>query len=420
MRITYLHQYFNTPAMSGGTRSYELARRLVARGHQVTMVTSDVTPGTSRDRGWTKTIEAGIEVWWLKNPYSNKLNNLQRLKSFTRFAWHATHKAASLPTDVIFATSTPLTIAIPGILAKRRLNVPMVFEVRDLWPEVPIAMGAIRNPMAIAAARWLERWAYRSSARVVGLSPQMCDGVLKQGVPPEHVAMIPNSCDLDLFDVPEAAGHGFRQSRPWLGDRPLVVYAGTLGPANGVDYFVRLAAEIRKLNDSIRLLIMGSGKEEQSLKMLAADFGCLNRNLFFEKPVAKAEMPAVLSAATLATSLFSNLPELQANSPNKLFDALAAGRPVAINNGGWIGKLIDERRFGLSLPPTDISGAARQVVGAVIDPTWLRAAGLAARQTARELFDRDRLAEQLEEVFLQAVSADRPATSSHEPAARAA
>ncbi len=143
MRIIYLHQYFNTPEMAGGTRSYEMARRLVAAGHRVDLVT------TWRDRtekkSWFVTEEAGIVVHWLPLPYSNQMNYRQRMKSFIRFAWASSRRAAGFKGDVVFATSTPLTIAFPGLYAAVRRRIPLVFEVRDLWPEVPIAMGVFRS-----------------------------------------------------------------------------------------------------------------------------------------------------------------------------------------------------------------------------------------------------------------------------------
>lgn len=144
MHIVYLHQYFNTPAMSGSTRSYEIARRLVSAGHRVSVVTSS---RISDDRkGWVQSNESGIDVHWLAVPYSNRMAYGERISAFLRFAFGAARRAASLRGDVVFATSTPLTIAIPGVFAARKLKVPMVFEVRDLWPEVPIAIGALRNP----------------------------------------------------------------------------------------------------------------------------------------------------------------------------------------------------------------------------------------------------------------------------------
>src|SRR6185295_8166233 len=117
MRVIYLHQYFNTPDMAGGTRSYEMARRLVAAGHEVHMVTTWREP--TDKTGWFVTSEAGITVHWLPVPYSNYLSYARRIRAFLRFAWASSRKAAALPGDVVFATSTPLTVAVPGIYASR-------------------------------------------------------------------------------------------------------------------------------------------------------------------------------------------------------------------------------------------------------------------------------------------------------------
>ncbi|WP_018880505.1 glycosyltransferase [Thioalkalivibrio sp. ALE30] len=182
MRITYLHQYFNTPEMAGGTRSYEMARRLVAMGHEVNMVTSWREEGSERD--WYETDEAGIRVHWLPVPYSNQMSYRERIQAFFRFAWKASRKAASLPADVVFATSTPLTIALPGAYAARRQKVPMVFEVRDLWPELPIAMGALNNPVLRWGAHKLEGFAYSRAQAVVGLPLGVQDWVERSGLMP--------------------------------------------------------------------------------------------------------------------------------------------------------------------------------------------------------------------------------------------
>ena len=146
MRIVYLHQYFRTPDMVGGTRSYEMARRLVDKGHSVHMITSSETPSDD-EALWRTTNENGIDVHWTPVPYDNSMGYNARIKAFFAFAWRAAHKTATFSPDVIFATSTPLTIALPGVYGAYRAGCPMVFEVRDLWPLVPIEIGALRNPV---------------------------------------------------------------------------------------------------------------------------------------------------------------------------------------------------------------------------------------------------------------------------------
>ena len=188
MKITYLHQYFNTPDIPGGTRSYEMARRLVAMGHEVNMLTTwrkekeQWLPRFPKNKsGWFETYEAGIKVHWLPVPYSNRMGFGERIRAFFQFALRGAQRAAALDADIVFATSTPLTIALPAVYAARRRKVPMVFEVRDLWPEMPIAMGALQSPLQIRAARALESWAYRNAAAVVALSRGMKQGVVDTG-----------------------------------------------------------------------------------------------------------------------------------------------------------------------------------------------------------------------------------------------
>ena len=396
MRILYLHQYFATPDMVGGTRSYEMGRRLVAAGHEVHMVTASTT---GEGRGWTETEEAGIHVHWCPVPYSNHMSFSRRTRAFFDFSWRAARKAAQIPCDVIFATSTPLTIALPAAYGAWWQRAPIVFEVRDLWPEAPIVMGALKRRLPIALARGLERFAYNRASHVVALSPEMRDGVLATGYPADCVSVIPNSSDLDLFDVPLERGQAFRKQYEWLQDRPLVVYSGALGPFNGVDYLARLAAAAAPLAPEVRFVVLGDGRERERVRETASDLGVLNRNFFLLDSVPKKTMPEVLSAADIATSTVINRRPLWAYSPNKVFDALAAGRPVAINHEGWLAGMIRETGCGLVLPFDDVDCAAEHLVAALDDPAQLMVYRKAARRVARERFDRDVLAQKLEAVI---------------------
>jgi glycosyltransferase involved in cell wall biosynthesis len=403
MRILYLHQYFKLPSDPGGTRSFEMARRLVAAGHRVFMLTSDPR-GRSAGPGWRVTHEAGIEVHWLPVAYSNRMSYLKRMQAFVRFAVGASFRAAAIPADVVFATSTPLTIALPGVYAARKQKIPLVFEVRDLWPELPIAVGALKGVM-IPPALWLEKFAYRHAERVVALSPGMRDGVARSGFPAARIHVIPNSADLDLFGVPEEAGRGFRDSRAWLQDRPLVLYTGTLGRINGVGYLAELAAETRKINPEIRFLVVGEGAEEELVRRRARELGVYERNFFMMQPLPKKEMPALLSAASVAVSLFIDLPEMWANSANKFFDALASGTPVAINYRGWQAELLEKHGAGIVLPAGNIPGAAAELTDLLAASRRLQNAALAARRLAETRFDRNRLAQQLEALLREVVQA---------------
>jgi len=404
MKIIYLHQYFNTPQMSGGTRSYEMARRFVAAGHEVHIITS------SRERdnnasGWVEEIIDEIHVYWLAVQYSNKMNFKARISAFLKFALASGIKAHKVGGDVIFATSTPLTIALPAVYAARRLRKPIVFEVRDLWPELPIAVGALKNPFLKKAVKWLEKFAYKNANHVIALSPGMAEGVIKSGYPPEKVHVIPNSCDTDLFQVRLSEGQKFLKSHPELQGGPLVVYAGTLGLINGVGYLVEIAGAMQQIDPAVRFLIVGDGKEQDRIRGKAANTGVLGENLWMLPPVPKAEMPNLLSAATICTSLFIDLPEMWNNSANKFFDSLAAGRPIMINYEGWQADLIRETGAGLVVPPDYADQSARILHTFLSDPAKVTKAGQAAFQLAKTQFDRDDLAGELLGV-LQKASAD--------------
>lgn len=401
MRIVYLFQYFNTPEMSGGTRAYEMARRLVAAGHEVHMVTSDRQPESGQAE-WYETEAAGIRVHWFPNPYSNTMGFKERLKSFFRFSYGAARKAASLEADLVFASSTPLTIALPAVYAAKRQRVPMVFEVRDLWPHVPIEMRVLKGAHMKGAARRLERFAYRNAAQIVALSPGMRDGVVATGYPADRVHVIPNSSDLELFDVPREVGQEFRSRYDWLGNRPLVVYTGTLGNVNGVGYLARLAAEVRPKNPEVRFLVVGSGKEESEVRALAAKLGVLDETFFMLGRIPKRDMPAVLSAADIATSLVIDNRALWANSANKFFDGLASRTPFAVNHGGWQAEMLEETGAGLVLDPHDLSKASDLLVQRLGDGAWLERAGKEAYRLATERFARDKLAKELEGVLERA------------------
>ena len=204
----------------------------------------------------------------------------------------------------------------------------------------------------------LERESYRRSSAVVALSPGMVEGVVAVNGRRDKVFLIPNSCDNDLFDVPSERGKEFREARPWLGDRPLVLYAGTLGYIHGVSYMVHVASECRAVAPEVRFLVLGDGAEVDEIRRLADSLGVLGQNFFMEPELPKERVPDAVSAATVCTSFIRPIRELEANSANKVFDALAAGRPIAVNHEGWIGDLVRDHRLGVVLDPRDPRAAA--------------------------------------------------------------
>jgi glycosyltransferase involved in cell wall biosynthesis len=406
MKIVYLHQYFNTPKMPGGTRSYEMAKRLVERGHEVHVITSFRNP--SKNREWVESTEDGIFVHWLPVAYANSMSYFQRTLAFFKFAFLSSSRARAVRGDIVFATSTPLTICIPAILTSKLQRIPMIFEVRDLWPELPIAMGALSSPLTRYLARCLERVAYNNSSAIVALSPGMRDGVVSAGYPSEKIHVIPNACDISLFDCDQQDVDKFRSARPWLRAHPLIVYAGTLGKINGVEYLVEIANRLKLTNPCIRILVVGDGSERRKIHSLATEYGVLGINFFMEPPLPKKDMPVLFGAATIVSSLFIDLPEMRANSANKFFDGLAAGKPILLNYGGWQSELVKSHSCGIVTWGKTLDQSAVDISTAIDDLPLLCRLGECASSLAHDKFDRNVLADE----FCQVLEAEASGRSS--------
>ncbi|MBW4556342.1 MAG: glycosyltransferase family 4 protein [Trichormus sp. ATA11-4-KO1] len=402
-KLIYLHQYFTIPTVSGGTRSWEFSTRLVQDKWQVCMFCGD-----SEIHGFSSTEivklfnakDVNFDLNAIPLKYSNNMKFSRRILAFLSFAVRSSLQVLrEKQADLTFATSTPLTIAIPALLRKWLRGTPYVFEVRDLWPELPIAVKAIRSPLAIFFARQLELIAYRNAAHIVALSPGMKEGIVKQGISPQKVAVIPNACDNGLFNVPKSVGLKFLQQHPELCGGPLIIYAGTLGHINGVSYLAYLASHMMNIMPEAKFLVVGTGACEKEVREVSHLLGILGKNFWMWPPIPKAEMPVLLSACTIATSLFKPIPEMEHNSANKFFDALAAGRPVVINYGGWQKDILEQSGAGMSISGNDPKAGAIQLAKFLNSPKCLQKAEAAARKLADTTFDRDVLYEQLAGVF---------------------
>ncbi|NLT07706.1 MAG: glycosyltransferase family 4 protein [Solirubrobacterales bacterium] len=411
MRILYLHQFFMTREGTGGTRSYEFARRWVEAGHEVTMVTA---AGESRPHGGRRrpgltaerTVD-GIRVLAVRGGYSDYVRATsvgygRRLAGFGRFAAAATAAALRGPRpDVVFATSPPLTMALPAIAAARRWRAPLVFEVRDLWPEAPIQMGALRSPAAQRAARALERTVYRAAREIVALSPGMRAGIAAAGVPEEQIALIPNASDLDLFS-PDLDPGGLR-AELGLADGDFVCsYFGTMGEANDLGQVVEAAALLDRDGTAgaerrIVFVLQGDGKRRPGIAAEVERRGLGNVLL---PPAGDKRSAARLAAASDACmTMFKDVPILATNSPNKLFDTFAAGRPAIVNTGGWMRELVEDHDAGTYVRPGDGADLAARLRELAADPERVRRLGANARALAEREFDRDLLAGRLRELL---------------------
>jgi len=391
MHILYLHQYFHTPEEGGGTRSYEFAIKLVSLGHKVTMITS------SNEANNTKKIIEGINVIYLKVPYSNYMSFKRRLLSFISFGLRSIMAGIKVKNcDLVFATSTPLTIAIPGIALSFIKRIPMIFEVRDLWPEVPIQMGVIKNKLLINILRWFERFTYRYSKHIIALSPGMMKGVIDAGIEKDKITMIPNFCNAYFFKPGESNKELLRELAGI--DEPIISYAGAISYANNVELIIDTAEKLQKKGQKVLFVIAGDGSLKQELENKSKNLGL--QNVLFLGKINKYEVLELYRKSLAILVLFAKLPVLTTNSPNKFFDAISTGKPVITNMDGWIGSLIEKYNIGFSIDQDDENTLMNAVIEMVnLEENKVKDMELNARKLAVEKFDSDNMVLQLENIF---------------------
>ncbi len=379
-RLVYLHQYFRGPGQPGGMRSWEIARRL-SEHYDVHMVTT-ASDADSLHSTW-RVRDVGpltVHEYALEDPHHR--SNDERMSAFLRFAVVAAKRAWSIDPDVVFATSTPLTIAIPAIATRFARRAPLVFEVRDLWPDAPIAVGALDKPVIVGAARLLERVSYRVAHAVIALSPPQAEAVSERGA--RRVSTVPNFANPALFDASVSGLIGDDVLPPQIENRSLVLYPGTMGLVNGAGWLVEVAAAAARLAEGPEceqpvFAIVGSGREEVAIRHRAEELGVLDKNFFLLGEWPKGDIPRLLRRADMVCDLIIDRPDLWKASPNKVFDAFAAGKPLLINHGGWIADLLERTGAGVVVGQHDHDGAARSILDFLSSPEAIAdAAGASA------------------------------------------
>ena len=410
MHILYMHQHFQTRHGFTGNRSFEFSKQLIARGHQVTMICSgiDNEPRLSVPAGkkYFVTEISGIQVVPIAAANANplkitRMSGYRRMLQFLHFARLATTVGKKLARpDVVFASHTPLTIGLAGRDLAGHFRVPFVFEVRDLWPQALINIGVLRNPLVIAWLRRMERRIYRAADHIVALSPGMKAGIVATGIPSERVTVIPNASDLDLFrpDLDRRPG----RDRLRLGDRFAAIYFGGMGVANGLDYVLDAARVLQRRGEQrVVLVLHGHGGCRSELEAQAARDQLTN--VVFSDPVPDKGLVAQCVAACDVCLTIYRASKEHTWSPNKMFDALAAGRPVLINVPGWLRETIESNDCGRGVSPEDPCELADALQQLVDDPATCQRWGHNARALAEREFAREKLAGQLEQVLKRAV-----------------
>ena len=389
MRIIYIHQYFRTPNQGGAVRSYHLAKGLVQAGIEVDLITAHDHLGY--DQRWIE----GIRVHYLPIAYDQKFGFLKRIWAFWSFVIQARRLVKKLPRpDLLYITSTPLTTGLIGLWTKQKFAIPYIFEVRDLWPEAPVQVGAIRNQMLKKALYRLEKKIYDQALSVVALSPGIASYIQKKS-PDRSVAMIPNFSDLEVFYPGEKAQKLASELR--LSSGLTIAYTGALGLVNAVEELLELAELAQRRGKKWNFLIMGAGSHRLKLEAISRSKNL--KNVCFVPFGPKEKVNEVLSLADFAWISFAHLPVLKTNSPNKFFDALAAGKAILVNHKGWVHELVKTHQLGISCLPGKMEPAFSKLEELEQNPSEIAKMGQNSRKLAEMFFSKELAINRLLEVI---------------------
>lgn len=389
LHILLIHQAFVELGEAGGTRHAEFARSLAARGQRVTVIASSVSYLTGKARGAAGEAEAaGVRLLRAATYRGLHRSFVHRLLSFLTFTVSSFFIGLGVKdVDLVWGTTPPIFQSFTAWLLARLKRVPFLLEVRDLWPAFAVQVGVLRNPILIRASEWLERFLYRHADGLVVNSPGFVEHVQARGA--RQVSVVPNGADAAMFD-PDASGAQFRQRHGLPAKAFVVLYAGAHGLSNDLGVVLQ-AAEVLKAEAKILIVLLGDGKDKPALQAKAAELKL--GNVRFLPPLPKVDMPEALAAADACLAILKPISLYSSVYPNKVFDYMAAGRPVLLAIDGVMRKVIEEAEAGRFVPPGDAPALALAISEMSADPAKARSMGRAGRATLEAHFDRSQLAE---------------------------
>jgi glycosyltransferase involved in cell wall biosynthesis len=402
MHVLYIHQHFCTNEGSSGTRSYDVSRHLVAQGHRVTVLSgaTDIcgAPPMPWYRLFRKVRMDGFDVLYCRATYANRLKPLARMWAFCWFAVLAAVRGLFVrKVDLVFATSMPLMVGLPGWWLGLWHRAPFVFEVRDVWPDSIIRSGWVtKDHLGIRMLCTLERFIYRRAVKILVVSPGFEPRLVERGVPAEKLQTIPLGADGELFRqiTPD---HQFLE-RYGLTGKFIAIYTGAHGKANGLDY-VLAAAEKSLSRPDLAYVLIGPGGERERLRQVARDRGLTN--VVFADTVSKVELPGILAACHVGLMILKDIGEPRPVLPNKIFDYMFVGLPSVVNFAGPTWDMMQQEDCGLFADPKRPQALAETLAQLHDQPDLARRLGDHGRQAAWNKYDRRIIAAQLAAAFQQ-------------------
>ena len=399
MHILIIHQAFASLDEPGGTRHHEFARLLASRGHKVTVIASPVSyitgaptpsqpPPSSKKMGEVPKAE-GVEILRASVYTAHHKSFFHRSIAFFSFMFSSLLIGLKVKhVDLVWGTSPPIFQGATGWVLAKIKRVPFLFEVRDLWPQFAIAVGVLKNPVLIRATEWLERFLYRNADQVMVNSPGFLEAVTSRGA--KRVELIPNGADPSMFD-PEDDGAEFRRAQH-LEDKFVVMYAGAHGISNDLGVVLESASLLAEVPE-IQIVLVGDGKEKFALQTQAEKLNL--KNVTFLPSVPKSEMAKTLAGAHACIAILKPLEEYKTTYPNKVFDYMAAARPVILAIDGVIREVVESAKCGMFSTPGDAVELADTIRLFYTNRDRSKRMGLAGREYLERNFSRAVIGEKL-------------------------
>lgn len=384
MHILIIHQAFASLNEPGGTRHHEFARLLTTRGHKVTVIASPVSYITGTSFKVEDDQAGGGDLTILRATVydAHHKSFFHRILAFFSFMLSSFWVGLGVKdVDLVWGTSPPIFQGVTAWALARFKGAKFLFEVRDLWPQFAIAVGVLKNPILIFLSEWLERFLYRRADQVMVNSPGFLQPVTSRGA--KQVKLIPNGADPSMFD-PDDDGAVFRQSNQ-LTDKFVALYAGAHGMSNDLN-IVLDAAGLLADEKNIQIVLIGDGKEKPALLTQAEKMNL--SNVTFLPSVPKTEMAAALAGADACIAILKPLEEYKTTYPNKVFDYMAAGRPVVLAIDGVIREVVEAAACGIFAEPGNSVELANAIRRLALDSAQSRALGLKGRKYLEENFSR--------------------------------
>jgi glycosyltransferase involved in cell wall biosynthesis len=409
MRILYLSQYFPPEVGATQTRAYEMAQGLIRAGHQVTMITEvpnhpeGIIRPDYRGRFYVRESLDGIDVrrvWVSTSPHKNFRTRLAFYLSFMLNAVLVGFFLARGRYDVIYTTSPPLFVGGAALAISYLRRIPLVFEVRDLWPESAVLLGELNNKLAIRLSTWLETRCYRRARHIVTVVKSIRNRLIERGYPESKIRLIPNGANVELYR-PAPINQALRQELDIGPDQFLLIYTGLHGLMHGLDTAVEAAHILSDQDDSVLFIFVGDGVRKPAMQARVHELGLKNVRFFPLQPEKK--LPGFITMANAGLSLGRKNPLSRGALPVKMFTYMACARPVLLTYEGEAANLLQAAQAGLVIEPENPEALAEAVLQLKNDPAGCQQMGLNGRQAVVEKYSRQGQARQLLQLLEQVI-----------------